>query len=189
MPVRTLAQFVAHAKANPGKINYGSPSPGSQANLAFMLFQKEAGIALQPISYRGASKAMADLVGGHLGVTSTALTSAAGTIQGGKARALAITSRRRVHDFPDVATFLEQGYPDMVTEVWFALSGPRGIPAEIVGRLNAEVVKAFQSPDVRARLAREGITPEPLDPAAFLEFFRAENAKWGALARDVIGTK
>src|SRR5271166_1095119 len=93
VPAGNLKEFIAYAKANPGRLNYGSPSPGSLANLAFMLFQREAGIALQSIAYRGASHAMTDLMGGHLAVTCTALTSAAGTIQGGKARALAVTSR------------------------------------------------------------------------------------------------
>jgi tripartite-type tricarboxylate transporter receptor subunit TctC len=187
LPVRTLAEFVAHAKANPGKINYGSPSPGSQANLAFTLFQRQTGIALQAIAYRGASQAMTDLIGGHIGVTSTALTSASGAIRGGKARALAVTSRKRVQDFPDIPTFAEQGHPTIVAEVWFALSGPKGIPADVVKRVNAEVVKAFQTPEVQARLVREGIEFEPLDPAAFLDFYRAENAKWGPLAKEVIG--
>ncbi|TMJ92840.1 MAG: tripartite tricarboxylate transporter substrate binding protein [Alphaproteobacteria bacterium] len=127
IPARNLAEFVAYAKANPGKLNYGSPSPGSLANLAFALFQKEIGIALQNVTYRGASQAMTDLMGGHIAVTSTALTSAAGTIVGGKVRPLAITSRKRVPDFPDIPTFAEQGFPALVAEVWFALSGPPGI--------------------------------------------------------------
>src|SRR6266702_1886768 len=135
IPARNLAEFIAYAKANPGKLNYGSPSPGSLANLA---------IALQNVTYRGASQAMTDLMGGHIAVTSTALTSAAGTIVGGKVRPLAITSRKRVPDFPDIPTFAEQGFPALVAEVWFALSGPAGIPAEIVRKLNAAVVQAWQ---------------------------------------------
>jgi tripartite-type tricarboxylate transporter receptor subunit TctC len=186
-PWKTFRDLLADAKANPGKINYGSPSPGSQANLAFTLFQRQTGIALQAIAYRGASQAMTDLIGGHIGVTSTALTSASGAIRGGKARALAVTSRKRVQDFPDIPTFAEQGHPTIVAEVWFALSGPKGIPADVVKRVNAEVVKAFQTPEVQARLVREGIEFEPLDPAAFLDFYRAENAKGGPLAKEVIG--
>jgi tripartite-type tricarboxylate transporter receptor subunit TctC len=188
LPARTLAQFVDHAKANPGRLNYGSPSPGSQANLAFSLFQKKTGIHLQHVAYRGASQAMNDLIGGHIAVTSTALTSAAGTILGGKVRPLAVTARKRVPDFAAIPTFTEQGYPDLVAEVWFALSGPRGLPADIVRALNDEVRKALQAPDVRARLTRDAIEPDLLDPAAFLAFFRSENAKWGPLAKEVIGS-
>jgi tripartite-type tricarboxylate transporter receptor subunit TctC len=189
IPAHNLAEFIAYAKANPGKLNYGSPSPGSLANLAFVLFQKETGIALQNVVYRGASQAMTDLMGGHIAVTCTALTSAAGTIRGGKVRALAVTSRKRVPDFSDVSTFAEQGFASLVAEVWFALSGPPGIPADIVGKLNAAVVNAWQQPDTRQRLARDVIDAPPYDVAAFAEFYRAENEKWGRLARDVIGVE
>jgi tripartite-type tricarboxylate transporter receptor subunit TctC len=187
VPAKTLREFVDHARAHPGKLNYGSPSPGSQANLAFALFQKKAGITLQHVAYRGASQAMNDLIGGHIAVTSTALTSAAGVIMGGKVRPLAVTARKRVADFAAIPTFAEQGYPDMVAEVWFALSGPKGMPADIVARLSAEVRKALQAPDVEARLKRDAIDPELLDPAEFLAFVKAENAKWGPLAKEVIG--
>jgi tripartite-type tricarboxylate transporter receptor subunit TctC len=188
VPANNLAAFIAHAKANPGKLNYGSPSPGSLANLAFMLFQRQADIRLQNVAYRGASQAMTDLMGGHIAVTSTALTSAAGTILAGNARPLAVTSRKRVPDYPHIPTFAELGFPDIVAEVWFALSGPRGIPDDIVRKLNAAVVKGLQEPDARQRLARDVIDPQPYDPAAFATFYRAENDKWGPLAKEIIGT-
>lgn len=189
VPVKNLKEFVDYAKANSGKLNYGSPSPGSLANLAFMLFQKQAGIQLQNVVYRGASQAMTDLTGGHIAVTCTALTSAAGTILGGKVRALAMTSRKRVPEHPDVPTFAEQGFPDVVAEVWFGLSGPPGIPDGLVQRINAAVVKGLQEPDARRLLARDAIDPPPYDAAAFASFFRAENGKWGRLAKEVIGTQ
>jgi len=186
VPAKSLKELIAYAKANPGKLNYGSPSPGSQANLAFMLLQKEAGITLQHVAYRGASQAMTDLIGGHIAVTSTALTSAAGTIKGGKVRALAVTSRKRVPDYPDIPTFAEQGFPNIVAEVWFALSGPKGLPGDIVNKMNAAVIKGFKEPDARARLEQDAIDPEPYDPAAFAAFFKSENAKWGPLAKEVL---
>ncbi len=189
VPAKNLKEFVAYAKANPGKLNYGSPSPGSQANLAFMLFQKETGITLQHVAYRGASQAMTDIVGGHIQVTSTALTSAAGTIASGRVRALAVTSRRRVGEYPNVPTFLEEGFSNIVAEVWFALSGPKGIPVDIVAKMNATVLKGWQDIDVRAKLQRDAIDPEPMDPAAFLAFYKSENAKWGPLAKEVLGTE
>jgi tripartite-type tricarboxylate transporter receptor subunit TctC len=185
VPAKTLPEFVAYAKANPGKLNYGSPSPGSQANLAFMLFQKETGINLQHVAYRGASQAMTDIVGGHIQVTSTALTSAAGTIATGKVRPLGVTARKRVADYADIGTFTEQGFP-LVAEVWFSLSGPKGMPAEIVNKINAAVVKGFQDPDARQKLARDAIDAEPFDPAAFAAFYKSENAKWGPLAKEVL---
>ena len=189
VPAKNLKEFVAYAKANPGKINYGSPSPGSQANLAFMLFQKEVGISAQNVAYRGASQAMTDLIGGHIGVTSTALTSAAGTISSGKVRPLGVTSRNRVEAYSSIPTFVEQGYPNIVAEVWFALSGPKGLPADIVKKMNEVVLKGFQEPDAKARLDRDAIHADPMDPTEFLAFVKAENAKWGPLAKEIIGTK
>jgi tripartite-type tricarboxylate transporter receptor subunit TctC len=185
VPAKNLQDFVTYAKANPGKLNYGSPSPGSQANLAFMLFQKETGITLQNVAYRGASQAMTDILGGHIQVTATALTSAAGTIKTGKVRPLGVTSRKRVDDYADIPTFTEQGFP-LVAEVWFSLSGPKGIPADIVNKINAVVVKGFKDPDAQQRLARDAIDPEPFDPAAFAAFYKSENDKWGPLAKEVL---
>jgi tripartite-type tricarboxylate transporter receptor subunit TctC len=185
VPAKNLQEFVAYAKANPGKLNYGSPSPGSQANLAFMLFQKETGITLQNVAYRGASQAMTDILGGHIQVTATALTSAAGTIASGKVRPLGVTSRKRVSDYADIPTFTEQGFP-LTAEVWFALSGPKGIPAEIVNKINAAVIKGFKDADAQQRLARDAIDPEPFDPVAFAAFYKSENEKWGPLAKEVL---
>jgi tripartite-type tricarboxylate transporter receptor subunit TctC len=184
VPAKTLKEFVDYAKARSG-INYGSPSPGSHANLIAELFQQKAGVKLTHVPYKGASQALGDLVGGHIAVTSTALTSAAGVIAGGKVRPLAVTSAQRLRDFPDIPTYKEQGYPDLVAVTWFALSGPAGIPPDIVRKINAEVVKTFQKPEVRARLAREAIDPEPLDPAAFTEFFKSEAARWTPIAKSV----
>jgi tripartite-type tricarboxylate transporter receptor subunit TctC len=189
VPAKNLKEFVAYAKANPGKLNYGSPSPGSQANLAFQLFQKEVGISLQNVAYRGASQAMTDLIGGHIGVTSTALTSAAGTISSGKVRPLGVTSRQRVGAYSNIPTFVEQGYPNIVAEVWFALSGPKGLPADIVKKMNEAVIKGFQEPDAKARLDRDAIHADPMNPAEFTAFVKSENAKWGPLAKEVLGTK
>ena len=186
VPAKNLQEFVAYAKANPGKLNYGSPSPGSQANLAFALFQKETGIKLQDVAYRGASGAMTDIVGGHIQVTSTALTSAAGTISTGKVRALGVTSSKRVSAYPDIPTFTEQGFP-LVAEVWFSLSGPKGMPADIVNKINAVVVKGFQDADARQRLDRDAIITPAYNAAEFLAFYKSENAKWGPLAKEVLG--
>lgn len=186
VPVKTIPEFVAYAKSA-GKLAYGSPAPGSQANLAAVLFQKKAGFGLEHIAYRGASQALNDLMGGHIKVTCTALTSAAGPLASGKLRPLAITSAKRVADYPDIPTFVEQGYPDIVGEVWFALSGPKGMAPDLVKRINEAVRKALATPEARERLRREAIEPQDMDPAAFAAFYKAENEKWGTLAREVIG--
>jgi tripartite-type tricarboxylate transporter receptor subunit TctC len=96
-----------------------------------------------------------------------------------------VTSRKRVGDYADIPTFTEQGFP-LTAEVWFALSGPKGIPAEIVNKINAAVIKGFKDADAQQRLARDAIDPEPFDPAAFAAFYKSENEKWGPLAKEVL---
>ena len=189
MPAKNLAEFVDYAKARPRAINYGSPTPGSHSNLIFMLFSRNAGISLTHVPYKGATYAVADLLGGHIAVTSTTLTTIAGQITGGLVRPIAISAANRLPAFKEIPTYKELGYPELVAETWFALSGPKGIPPAIVTRINAAVVKGLRDPDVRKRLEREAIDPQPFDPAAFTAFVRTENDKWGALARAMLETE
>jgi len=114
-----------------------------------------AGIEMTHVPYRGASLAVADLIAGHVTVTSTTLTTAATQIKAGKARALAVSSLKRIPEFPDVPTFAEMGFPELTASIWFSLSGPAGLPPEIVTKLNAEVRRALRLPDVRERLRPE----------------------------------
>jgi tripartite-type tricarboxylate transporter receptor subunit TctC len=111
-------------------------------------------------------------------VTSTTLTTAATQIKAGRARALAVSSAKRVPEFPDIPTFAELGYPELTAAIWFSLSGPAGMPADIVNRLNAEVRRILQLPDVRDRLKPEGIEPGDLDPQQFTAFVAAELKRW-----------
>jgi tripartite-type tricarboxylate transporter receptor subunit TctC len=142
------------------------------------------GIALQHVPYKGASMAVADLIAGHLQVVSTTLTTAGAQIRAGKAHALAISSESRLADYADTPTFKELGFPDLLTAVtWFSLSGPAGMPPDIVNRLNLEVRRVLQLADVRERLRPEGIEPGTLDPKAFTEFVTAEIKRWTPVVR------
>jgi len=123
------------------------------------------------------------LMGGHIPAASTTLSTAATQIKARKARALALSSPKRLHEFAEVPTFVESGYPDLVSIAWFSLSGPADVPQAIVAKLNAEVRAILQLPDVRERLQPEGIEPNDLDAAAFTEFVRAEIARWTPLAK------
>ena len=183
LPAKDLKAFVALAKARPGDMNYGSPGNGTLGHLAAELLKQKAGIKIVHIPYKGAALAVVDIVAGHIEVISTTLTTASGQIRAGKVRALAISSTKRLPDYAGVPTFREAGYPDLVATVWFSLSGPAGMPADVVNRLNAEVRRILQLSDVRDRLRRDGIEPNQLDAKAFTEFMAAEVKRWGAVVR------
>ena len=183
LPAHDLKEFIAYAKANPGKLAYGSPGNGTQGHLIAQQLKQVAGIQMTHVPYKGASLAVADLIAGHILAASTTLTTASTQIRAGKARALAVSSAKRVPDFPDVPTFAELGYPELTAAIWFSLSGPAGMPANIVNRLNAEVRRDLQLPDVRERLRPEGIEPADLDPQQFTAFVASELKRWAPVVR------
>jgi tripartite-type tricarboxylate transporter receptor subunit TctC len=178
-----LKAFVALLKKEPGKYSYGSPGNGTHGQLVAELFKQLAGVEMQHVPYKGASNAMADLIAGHIQVASTTLSTAAGQIHGGKARALAISSAKRLPEYPNVPTYAEMGYADLVATIWFSLSGPAGMPADIVERLNAEVRKALDAPDTRERLRPEGVEPGRLTAAEFSSFVASEVKRWAPIVK------
>jgi tripartite-type tricarboxylate transporter receptor subunit TctC len=181
LPAKNLKEFIELAKTKP--LSYGSPGNGTQGQLVAELFKREAGIDLQHVPYKGAANAVSDLMGGHIPAVSTTLSTAASQIKAGKARALALSSSARLPDYPDVPTFAESGFPNIVGTVWFSLSGPAGLPPEIVERLNAEVRRALELSDVRARLRHDGIVPNRLDAKEFTAFVADELRRWGPVVR------
>jgi tripartite-type tricarboxylate transporter receptor subunit TctC len=183
LPATDLKQFVAYARAEKGKLAYGSPGNGTQGHLIAEQLKQVTGIEMTHVPYKGASLAVSDLIAGHVMVTSTTLTTAASQIKSGRARALAVTSLKRVPDFPEIPTFAELGFPELTASIWFSLSGPAGMPPEIVNRLNAEVRRVLQLPDVRERLRPEGIEPGDLDPQQFTAFVAAELKRWAPVVR------
>jgi len=183
LPAKTLKEFVALAKAKPGALSYGSPGNGTQGQLVAELFKRLAGIDLQHVPYKGASGAVTDMIAGHIAAVSTTLTTAAGQIRAGRARGLGISASTRLSDYPDIPTFAESGYPDLVATVWFSLSGPAGLPPQIVERLNAEVRRALELPDVKEKLRHEGISPNRLDAKEFTAFVADELRRWEPIVR------
>jgi tripartite-type tricarboxylate transporter receptor subunit TctC len=183
LPAQNLKDFVALAKAKPGSISYGSPGNGTQGQLVAELFKRLAGIDLQHVPYKGASGAVTDMIAGHIPAVSTTLSTAAGQIRAGRARGLAISAPARLPEYPDIPTFAESGYPDLVATVWFSLSGPAGLPAPIVERLNAEVRRALELSDVKEKLRHEGIAPNRLDAKEFTAFVADELRRWGPIVR------
>ena len=183
LKVKDLREFVKLAKSKPKALSYGSPGNGTQGQLVAELFKQHAGIEMVHVPYKGASAAMADLIAGHIQAVSTTLTTASGQIRSGRAIGLAISAETRLPEFPDVPTFAEMGYPDIVATVWFSLSGPANLPPEIVQRLNTEVNRALQLPDVRERLKTEGIVPTTMDAKAFTAFVAAEVKRWAPIVK------
>jgi tripartite-type tricarboxylate transporter receptor subunit TctC len=183
VPARDLKEFVALAKASPGKYSYASPGTGSHGHLVGEVFKQLAGIDMTHVPYKGGGPATADLIAGHVPALSTTLSSAATQIRAGKARGLAISSAARLPDHPDIPTFREMGYPELVAIIWFGLSGPAGMPHDTVQRLNADVRRIMQMPDVRERLRPEGIEPGNLDPQQYAAFIAAELKRWVPVLR------
>ena len=183
LPVKDLKAFVALARSRPHELSYGSPGIGTQGHLMAEIFRQRAKIDIVHVPYKGAAIAMVDIVAGNIHAVSTTLTTASTQIRAGRVRALALSSEKRLADYPGIPTFRELGYRDVAGTVWFSLSGPAGMPADVVDRLNAEVRKILQLPDVRARLRPDGIEPNALDPKAFTNYMIAEVKRWEPVVR------
>ncbi|MGH8681357.1 MAG: Bug family tripartite tricarboxylate transporter substrate binding protein [Burkholderiales bacterium] len=185
LEARNLGEFIGLSRARAGGLSFGSPGRGTQGHLTAELLKAQSGANLTHVPYKGAALAISDLMGGHIPAVSSTLTTAAAQIKAGKARALALSSARRLPAFADVPTFAESGYPELVATVWFSLSGPAGLPPPIVAKLNAEVRDILKLPEIRQRLQSDGIEPNELDAAAFTAFVRAEIERWAPLAKAV----
>jgi len=183
LPAHDLAEFIALSKSRPGGLSFGSPGQGTHGHLLIEMLKTISGANLSHVPYKGAALAISDLLGGHIPAASTTLTTAATQIKAGKARALAVSSAKRLPEFGAVPTYAESGFPDIVAITWFSLSGPAGLPPPVVARLNSEVRAIMQLPEVRERFAPEGFEPNDLDAAAFTNFVREEIERWGPLAR------
>jgi len=178
-----LKSFITLAKSRPGAIVYGSPGTGTNGHLVGEMLRQEAGIEISHAPYKGASLAITDLLGNHIPAASTTLITASQHIRAGKIVGLAVSSAKRLDEYPDLPTFAELGFPDMVATTWFSLSGPSGMQSEVVALLNAEVRKILKLPDVREKLRGEGIEPNDLDPRAFTDFVRGELVRWGPIVK------
>jgi tripartite-type tricarboxylate transporter receptor subunit TctC len=183
MPAKELKGFLAIARASPGQLTYGSPGNGTQGHLVAELFKRSTGIDIRHVPYKGASLAVIDVMAGHIHSISTTLSTASAQIRAGRLRPLAVSSAERLPDYGQVPTFRELGYPQLVATVWFGLSGPAGLPPDIVNRLNGEVRRIVQLPDVRERFRSDGIEPATLDVKAFSSFMASEIERWNPIVR------
>ena len=181
---KNIAEFVALAKASPARLNYSSAGHGSTGHLTGELFRARAGIELVHVSYKGGGQAVQDLLGGQIQMLVTALPTVEGHLKGGKLRALAFTSARRVPGAPDVPTLAESGYPGFEVLSWYGILTPAGTPQDIVRKLNAEINRVLQAPDVRERLMSLGTEPTGGTPEQFAQVIRADTARWAKVVDD-----
>jgi tripartite-type tricarboxylate transporter receptor subunit TctC len=176
--IQTLEQFIASAKKGGKPLPYSTSGVGSMGQLFAESFAQQAGIAIDHVPYKGAAQGLLDLVGGHIAFAAQTLTSTFGQIQAGTLTAVAQTADRRLLDFPDLPTFKEQGFPDLVSTTWFSLSGPAGLPPDIVRRVNREIAKTMARPEIERRMRQEGMVTQALSPAEFLQLIETETVRW-----------
>jgi tripartite-type tricarboxylate transporter receptor subunit TctC len=184
LPVKDVKSFIALAKARPGQLNYGSSGPGAADHLAGELFNNMAGVKMIHIPYKGGAPAMLDLVGGQVQLVFSTVSTAIGSIQAGKVRALGMTGNQRFERMPDVPTISEAGLKGFNVNNWYGLFAPAGTPKEIITRLNAETVKALAMPDVKTRLLDAGIIAVSSTSDAFANDIQSETKKWAKIVRD-----
>jgi tripartite-type tricarboxylate transporter receptor subunit TctC len=181
---KSVQELIALAKANPGRLNFGSGGVGSTPHLSVELFKSAAGIDAVHVPYKGGAPALNDLIGGQLSFMIENMPGTMPFVKGGKLRALAITSAQRSPLEPALPTMAESGVPGYEVVGWQGLFAVAGTPPEIVARLQAEVAKVLRLPEVRERLAALGAEPVGSTPQEFGAFVRAENARWGRMIRE-----
>jgi tripartite-type tricarboxylate transporter receptor subunit TctC len=177
-PAKTVPEFIAFAKANPGKINMASAGIGTLNHLCGELFKSTAGVAMTHLPYRGGGPAVANLLSGHLAVTFAVVGTAIEYIRAGKLRALAVTSAMRVEALPDIPT-LAEFVPGYEASGWFGCGAPKNTPAEIIDKLNKEINTGLAEPKMRVQLADFGGTPLAGSPGDFSKLIADETEKWG----------
>jgi tripartite-type tricarboxylate transporter receptor subunit TctC len=183
-PFKTLPDLIKAAKAQPGKLTYGTSGTGGGVHIAMELLQLTAGVKMQHVPYKGSTPALADLMGGHLDFAGSSISSAAGMIHSGKVRALAVTSVKRNASLPNVPAVAEFGYKDFNAISFYGVMGPAGIPAPIVARLNADINKVLQRPDVKAAFQAQGFDAGGGTPGEFAALIRSDIQK----SREIITT-
>ncbi|SPA32716.1 conserved hypothetical protein, UPF0065 [Cupriavidus taiwanensis] len=180
---KDLESLIRYAKAHPGEVTFGSGGPGSSPHFSAEAFQQAAGIRLMHVPYKGAGDAMVGLLGGSVDLLVVSTPTALAPVKGNQMRLLAISGKRRLDVFPEVPTFAEAGLPTFNLFNWSGLAAPKGTPGEVIARLQAEVQKALQSPDMKQFLAQMGSQPGSLDSSAFAQLIQRETEQWAAVAQ------
>ena len=181
LPAKTLREFVAYAKANPGKLRFGSSEPSSR--LAGEQFKQLAGINLEHIPYKGGSQIMTDMLGGQIETGFTSTLTVLQHYKSGKLKVLAVAGKARHPSMPDIPTAVEAGYPEYETYAWYGMYAPKGTPKEIVARIQQEIARVVKRPDTEERLGQFGAEPIASTPEDFAAFTKAESEKFARLIK------
>lgn len=184
MPANSVKELIALAKAKPGALNYASPGAGSPHHLAMELFRQRAGIDVVHVPYKGAAPAVQDLIGGQIPFMFLDLATGGPLIRGGKVKALAVASPKRIAPLPDLPTIAESGVPDFEAWAWQGLVAPARMPKEIVAQLNDAYAKAINDPAVRQKIVEAGIEPLQGTPQQLTDYITSEAAKWAKVVRE-----
>jgi tripartite-type tricarboxylate transporter receptor subunit TctC len=184
LPVKSVQELIAYAKANPGRVNFASSGNGTSIHLSGELFKTMAGVQITHIPYKGSAPALMDLIGGQVQIMFDNLPSALPQIKAGKLKALAVTSRERAPALPDVPTMAESGLPGFEASSWFGLLAPAGTPQPIILKLNADVAKWVASPEAKEKLLAQGANAAGGTPEDFARHIAAETAKWQKVVKE-----
>ncbi len=184
LPVKTVQEFVAYLKKNPGKISYGSAGQGSLTHLTMELFKQQIDSFMVHIPYRGVAPAFTDLIGGQTQAMFPGLAAAVPHIRSGRVRPLAVTGLVRHPQFKDLPTLEESGFKGFDAQQWYGVVGPAGMPPAIVKQLNESLATVLRAPDMREKLSVEAIEPMVMSPEEFAAFIKTDIARWTRLAKD-----
>jgi tripartite-type tricarboxylate transporter receptor subunit TctC len=184
LPVKNVKEFIAHVKANPGKLSYGSPGNGSTAHLSMELFKSMTGSNIVHIPYKGSAGVLADVMGGQIAVTIDNMPPYIPQVKAGKLRALAVSTAKRSSAMPDLPSIAEAGVPGYNSGAWFGLLAPAGTPKAVVDKLAAETARIIKLPDINKRVSELGAEPVGGTPAEFAALIQSEIAKWAKVIRD-----
>ena len=184
VPAKTLNELVKLARAHPGKLNFGSGGLGSGSQLGSELFKTLTKINIVHVPYKGAALALQAMLGGEVDMVTSTVPATIPLVNAGKVRALAVMAPKRVAALPKVPTTAEAGMPELVVITWYGLFAPAGVKPDIIGRLNAEMVKLMNAPETKSKLAQVELDAATSTPEEFAKFVRAEYEKWGRVIRD-----
>ncbi|MBR0875224.1 tripartite tricarboxylate transporter substrate binding protein [Bradyrhizobium tropiciagri] len=184
VPAKTIAEFVAYAKQNPGKLNFGSAGTGGTVHLAGEMFKQMAGVEMTHVPYKGAGPALTDLLSGNIQLMFDTLGTALPPVKSGMLRPLGVSSTERIPDLPDLPTIAESGYPDYAVSVWYGLAAPSKVPGDVADKIKASLDRALNDEAFRASLIKIGFPPlRPKSQAEIDKFVETDRARWAGVVK------